>query len=248
MNKNEIYVLNQPKHTIMTCVIVFNVFPKSQDIHDAFDKLQGISDLMFIFQNDVEQYINPRKFASLYQACGFIISESNIDYSLIKSMYYSKEIFGKHISYLITTDTNLEEVENLDKTINNISQVNISTIQKPVLEIVRLTDKQLFDYYTLEPEKNFTKFKKFLGFDKSSDVFNMFTTHTTSSNIVFVRAVTMENFLELFGESDKKVINFLNSFQTNKFPGSMLASYFRQAGILTMNKDIESLDINKLKA
>ena len=248
MNKNEIYVLNQPKHTIMTCVVIFNVFPKSQDIHDNLDKLQEISDLMFIFQPDVEKYINPEKFASLYQACGYIVADSNIDMSLVKSMYYSKEIFNKHISYLITTDTNLEDLENPDKAINNIVQVNISTIQKPILEILRLSDEQLFDYYTLEPEKNFNKVKKFFGFSKGSDVFNMFTTHNTKSNIIFLREITIDGLLELYGESDKKIMNFLNSFQTNKFPGTMIASYLRQSGIPVLEKSIELLDINKLKS
>ena len=259
-NKNAVYVLNQPKHMILTVINVSDIYPKSEDIHETIDKLQEISDIMFVFREDCEKYINPKKFASLYQACGFIISGGNLDKTVLESLYYSKEIFSKHSTYLLTNESGMSNIGDLNKLLNNIVQLNMSIIQRPVFKIYRMSDEQLYEYYKISDSSKFTRvidtndfwyfrlwnLVKYTFSKKEPEFLNMFTTHNTDSGFIFIRAATIGSFLDKYGAGDSGIMNFVDSFQTNLYPGAMFASYFRQQGIQILNEDIENLKINDI--
>ena len=83
MNIDEMYVINQPKHSIVS-LVVFND-NITEEIHKNLAKLNDISDIIFIFSRD-QRRINKNKLTSLYNSCGWIESFDNIGFTkFIKS-------------------------------------------------------------------------------------------------------------------------------------------------------------------
>lgn len=54
--KNEIYVLKQPTKAIATIVVVDTEFPLNSSIQDNIDKLNKVSDIIFMFSDTFNKH------------------------------------------------------------------------------------------------------------------------------------------------------------------------------------------------
>ena len=256
LNQEVVYVLNQPKHIILSVVVVDCQVPLKTSIHNDLDKLIRYSDVIFIFCNDKfssNKKIDKRKFTSLYQACGFIESSGNLAKTLFTVLEYSKEIFKKHIGITIS---NLDNIDITDIQIKNLIEINGSAIMKPVFKIRRLESNELFEIYErdIESEEIEAKFKittSILNFiDRKNkiiteDNYGMFKCYTSDSKLLYFKNGTINLILNFVNNPEST--NYINSFENELDIRSVLSSIIKKLGIDNLNQNIEDLEINNLR-
>lgn len=255
LNREAVYVLNQPKHIILSIVVVDCQVPLKTAMHHDLDKLVRYSDVIFIFCNKFSsnKKIDKRKFTSLYQACGFVESSGNLAKTLFTVLEYSKEIFKKHIGITIS---NLDDIDVTDTQIKNLIEINGSAIMKPVFKIRRLESNELFEIYErdVESEEIEAKFKLTTSIlnliDRKNkiitdDDYGMFKCYTSDSKLLYFKNGTI-NLILNFVNSPKST-NYINSFENELDIRSVLSSMIKKLGIDNLNQNIEDLEINNLR-
>lgn len=262
MNKNEIYVLNQPKKLINALVVVTGNFPLDEKIHEGLFKLKEVADITFIFNSFHFKEIwniDKRKFSNLYGATSFIISEYNLGESIFKVLDYSTNIFQKHTGFIIT-DTNTEIT---DEDCKKLLEVTGSSIAKPILKIRKLNSEEFFNIYKKEDiTDEIVKSKSnsfilkiinliFNNFNISKineedlvNDYDSYCTHTSESSIVYLRSNTVN--LLLFEYRSENIKNIVNSFLLKSDFRYMLSSLIKYLEINNLDIDFKNLEINKL--
>lgn len=250
--KNEMYVLRQPEHAILTAVIVNEPIPFAETIHNNVDKLVENSDVVFIYSG-VWEKIDLNKLASLYSVCAWIEVKDSISETLFKVFEYSLEIFDKHVGFNVTDLESLKEGLS-SKFFSNTLSVLQSTITKPVFKIRRLNELELFTFYANTKDADNSN-KSLLSRwsnkkeNSSQDDFGTFCTHRAISNVLFIKRGTIKlmlDFIKEFDASENHEPSKLFDIRTFNDCRYLLASFIKYIGIETLDFNIEDLDIGKL--
>ena len=258
LNQEAVYVLNQPKHIILSVVIVDCSIPLIDRIHKDLDKLVKFSDVIFIFCEDKfinNKKINKRKFTSLYQACGFIESSGNLARTLFTVLEYSKEIFKKHIGITIS---NLDDINLTDTQIKNLIEINGSAVMKPVFKIRRLNSDELYESYSNKEFEEYDDIElenfKLASFilklfnkkrEENNDTIGMYKCYTSDSRLLYFKNGTINILLNFV--NDERMKNYIDSFIDDLDIRGILSSIIKKLNIDNLNQNIEDLEINNLR-
>lgn len=224
MKKEEIYVINQPKHNLLSVVVVDCELPITKEVHKNINELRTISDVLFVF---LEQHrnINKKKFTSLYECCGYIESTENIGRTIMKALIYGKEIFEHRFGYTIGNLSDLKRPGFTDK----LQKLIMSPISQPVFKLRRLSSEE---YYEIYNEKR----RCFLCNKENID--NMFCSYTSDSMMMFMRTRTIDVLFD-FMNSNKDVVD---SFKKTD-PRFFYASLIKFLNIEQVDENLEDLEI-----
>ena len=226
-NTNEVFVVNQPSHSILSIVFVNNSkYPLSEESHNRLYELSKFSDLFFVFKSWSKE-INLDKFSNLYSGCAWIVADGSLVETFLKVGLYSTSIFKCHTGTLVFPDIN-DLVEITEKESGRIQAVNMSSMSDPILKLSRLTAAELFDIYKTP--------KTLLGKDSNS---GKYTIWKNESKIVFFRPSLFNKF------SDTLSDEYIRSFSWSDI-GYFIASGIRRLGLETTEADITNLEVGKL--
>lgn len=259
IEKDEMYVLLQPKHVLMSIVIVNDEFPLNLTAHKSIDKLNEVSDVVFIFSdkhNPKSKRVDKNKFASLYNACAWLDSGESLPESLFHVFEYSKEIFEKHVGYNILHLKDLSETGIPEKMLDNINSLLRSSSVKPVFKCWRLNNIELSNIY-INPELETKKSRifNFINCKKDDQIVNnvdLFTTYTSNSVSMFLKSTTVNVLLDFvkLAKSNNYTkpgelfdITTFNERSDVKF---LLSSFIKYLGLGIINSSVEDLDIGDL--
>ena len=254
MNKDCMYVLDQPKHAIASIIFVRTDFiiPVLELVHKNLDNLGLISDLIFIFSDKYEKLkenkqkkVNPRKFSNLYRACSFFCgSKSVVPEPLLEVLLYCQEVFNHHAAYIITDTLKLGDIELTEKALSNIQVVAMSEIKRPVIEIDRLSADELGEIYYM---RNQTNWIKLFRESRRGCGDREFTTHSSDSPLVFLKSYAAEQILREYKENKEDFLNnYLLSFSEADFL-YFLASYIMRLELGMIPNTVTNLIVNDLR-
>lgn len=239
------YVQEQPKHSIVSILIMDPNGMLSEENHQALDKLGKFSDIIFIFLG--EGSINQRKFTSLYHGIAWTSigdEGENLAVTQFKVLQYCKEIFNTHQVYLLGNVLDQKEVDINEEQIQLIS---MSTIIKPIYKAHRLTAEETRNIYwknsdTTNNDKP-SKIKLFwsalINRKGNDDFCNMYYTWNTSSSLIFLRSNTIELFLKIIKE------DYLQTFSGDNFSSSIVSG-LKKLGIDNLDSDLKNIDYGNL--
>ena len=268
INKGEVYVLNQPRHKLISILLVDNYsFPLIDRFHDSIDRLVEVSDVVFIFSDyhfPNQRYIDKTKFTSLYRACGFIdCCGKDVGINMFKLFSYVKEVFKHHIGYIISSTSYLNITPEIER---KLLEINGSSIMKPVFKIRRLDSNELCDIYSSEGEvireedetirkgviamiKEIFKECDLKQIEKEvnilRDELGMYCCYTSDSSLMYFRNGTI-NLLVSYSEDDDWD-KFIRSFSYEPHPEYLLSSMIKKLRLDNLDKNIEELEFNKIK-
>lgn len=264
--KDEIYVLRQPEKTTLSIIIMKDEFPLSDKLHEDFEKLSKISDIILIFSDKYfpkSKDINKERFSNIYRVTGWIDSSDNLPKSIVKVLKYSKEIFNKHVTYTIM---NSWEMNLSDRLINNIV-LSGTLVTRPVYKTVRLSSTDYFNIYKKHENEdtivslprpcnssgwNFFKLRNTEStrgnLIKDTHLFRSFSSYTTKTSVFLFKAVTANNLISFF--DDPLSDEYIETFDWEDFR-YCFASLIKRLNIETVDVNIEDLDLendsNKIK-
>ena len=231
MNRNAIYVEEQPKHSIASIVVVNDPLI-SETVHKNLDMLTKTTDLIFIFNENYKGDIIIPKLVRLYTGCSYICGDkgTTLSQTLMDVFDYCNEVFNKHHAFLITDTTKLDVTKVDDDFLDLVNRVTLSEITKPIFEKTRLTTDELREIY-ISPKKSW--------FRGNEDInIRSFSTHRSTSPIMYIRKDTIEKFMTLFRDKRDIVANlFIESD----------VSYFLTSMLVRSGFDIISQNINEVK-
>lgn len=239
------YVQEQPKHSIVSVLIMDPNGVLSEENHQALDKLGKFSDIIFIFLG--EGSINQRKFTSLYHGIAWTSigdEGENLAVTQFKVLQYCKEVFNTHQVYLLGNVLDQKEV---DINEDQIQLIAMSTIIKPIYKAHRLTAEETRNIYwknsdTTNNDKP-SKIKLFwsalINRKGNDDFCNMYYTWNTSSSLIFLRSNTIELFLKMIKE------DYLQTFFGDNFSSSIVSG-LKKLGIDNLDSDLKNVDYGNL--
>lgn len=242
MNKDEMYVVNQPKHSIVSLVLFDENI--TDEIHSNIIKLNEISDIIFIFSGDYRK-INKNKLTSLYNSCAWIESYDNLGFTLFKTLEYCINIFQIHNTFLLMNMCDLNNINS--KFFDNINSVNASSITKPIFKTKQLSAEDYKRIYIKKEINNnslFNKIRKLFklqGELEEDNDDNMFCSYTSDSKaLVYFRPI----IIKLIEFNNNNVYSEL--FNNKIDCRYLLASMTKYLNIETIDCNIEDLNIGKL--
>lgn len=264
MKTNEVIVQRQPRHILMSVVVVGvgEIFPLTSEQQGVIDNLGEVSDVFFVFNapsKNSGKRVDPGKFCSLHSGMAYLECENlgSLNSGILKALQYSVEIFGKHLGYVITRVLDLGKFK--DTTISNLVTLNNSTITRPVLSIKRLGSEILAKYYITETQeceqdiwhKVFSKCQCFSGPKipiLDNKLRGMNCRYTSLSEAAYLRTATVRLILSRLGTLEFS--EFLESFEGLE-PESFdyryfLGSLLKDMGIDNIDSDPGELEIGKL--
>lgn len=227
---DEVYVVNQPKHAIISIIFIENPIANLDELyHNQIFKLAENTDVIFIFKSI--KGVNPDIFAKLYGACSWIISADSLVRTYLKTIRYSVVIF-KNLVGILTFDLKWGLPNNLD--ITTISAVAGSNIAWPIFPAAHLSSKEMKEIYTIEDEPQlrllFRKEKKARR--------NEYSTWKLTSNTVFFRPRLLERFETLSNE-------YIESFGWDDI-GYFIASACEYLGIKRLDFNMFNVNLHQL--
>lgn len=237
------YVQEQPKHSIVSILVMDPNGVLSEENHQALDKLGKFSDLIFIFLG--EGSINQRKFTSLYHGTAWTSigdEGENLAVTQFKVLQYCKEVFNTHQVYLLGNALDQKE-EDINE--DQVQLIAMSTIIKPIYKAHRLTAEETRNIYWKTGTNNDkpSKIKLFwsalISRKDDNDSCNMYYTWNTSSPLIFLRSSTIELFLKIL----KK--DYLQTFSSNNFSCSIISG-LKKLGIDNLDSDLKNVDYGNL--
>lgn len=235
IKKDEVYVVNQPKHSIMSFVFVDpthkdrNWSTFMSNCHDTVLKLAEETDVMFIFKNT--EGINPDTFSKVYGASSWIIAEDNLAKTYLKAISYAIIIFKDPVGFL-TLDTT-DYLYTID--INKIRQVAGSSLSWPIFKAKHLDSDEMYAIYKKD---DLAKPWWTWGQKRRNGTEREYTTWKMTSDLAFFRP-------SLFSKLDSLSDEYVNSFTWNHI-GYFLASSCEYLGIKRIDYSICDLNVNRL--
>jgi hypothetical protein len=219
-NKESVYIVKQPEHSIMTVIVVKDDYPKSDKFRDLIDSIIDISDVFFIFVSN-KSTINPKKFTTLYRSNGFIMksNEKTMAEELFYLLGYSREIFNRHVSYLMINDWNIEDIK-IEPLHDNIVTWTTSTLSSPVLDIMRCSSENIWGIYKARAEKTIWGKETIISVPG-----NDYLTHTSESPFIYIKNTVIDKFLE-----KNNIESYLGTFIGDNL-GDAIASLIIDLGI-----------------
>lgn len=261
IEKDKVYVINQPKRIINAIIVVTGDFPLPDSIHEGLDRLQEKADISFIFCNKhytESSRVNKRKFSQLYRAMSFIDSSGNIGESIFKLLDYNSSLYPNFISYVIS-DTKKEITSDF---CNKLLEVSGSSIIKPILRIKRLGSEELSNLYKNDypmVEVKESGVQKFLNLlfpgeqiinryccKEEDDDLGSYCTHSSDSIGIYFRASTIKILLMEY--SSEKMKEIIRTFINIPDPRYIIPSIIKYLDINNLDIDLEKLEINKITA
>lgn len=233
--KEQVYVINQPKHITSSVIVVGDIFPLPENIHNGIEQLCEVSDVLLVFAPTHfahQKTINFDRFASLYRSCAWIESGAFLGSTIIKLLKYDKEIFDCHRNTIFYDFQKIGDI-NTDR----IMSIVASSLSKPILEISRLGTEEFYDIY-----RNNEEDKIILPWiPKAKNMIKAFCSYKATSDIVFLRENTVNtilNFCEGTGFSKTYVESFTDS-DIMYFLGSII----RYLGIDYLDRDYKTIKL-----
>lgn len=212
-------VIKQPEKAIVSLVVIDSL--PDENIHNKLDELKKISDLIFIFKG-VD--INPDKFTSLYQGCGYLDHEKESIVKTMKfAMEYCLEIFKSHATFLICPELELLKYKEID--FLALQNISISGLNLPIMIDRRLSSEEFKKIYS----------PKYGWFGNIIDnEYGKYSSYTNISPLIMLRPKMIKTILDL---SEGILETFLNS------TSHWIASIIERNGIEHINNDPWSNDI-----
>lgn len=227
---DEVYVVNQPKHSLISVVLVDRLnYPVRDITHNRLFKLSEISDLFIVFKD--ARGIDPDKFAKLYTACAWIVKDvvkTEVE-TFLKALEYSMVIFDSHAGYLTFELDCLPDMSNM-----KLEEIVASGINWPIFEAKRLSANEMHDIYEVEEDRSL--FQKLFNTD---DGRREYTTWKMTSYVAFFRPWLIPRFMDLSED-------YIRSFTWGDIKYFM-ASACEYLGVNRIDSDIYDLDINKIR-
>jgi hypothetical protein len=235
---NEVYVVNQPKHAIMTFMFIDPKEELLYSCHELILKFSENTDVIFIFKNI--NGIDPDAFAKVYGGCSWIVSDKNLTKTFIKTLTYAIIIFKDPVGFLTfdIADYRLNcyySVNSME--ISKLEQVAASSISWPIFEASHLSGDEMYEIYSRNNKSEDNNFISF-PWTKPVEKRREYTTWKMTSFTAFFRPSLFEKLNTL---SD----DYIESFTWNNIK-YFLASACEYLGMKRINYDIFSLNVNKL--
>lgn len=243
INKEQVYVINQPKHITSSIIVLDNTFPLQEELHQDIERLCEISDVLFVFAPEyfnAQENINYDKFASLYKSCAWIVGGANLNSTILRLISYDNEIFKKHLNFLIINTIGLNRRIDIDK----IQAITASSLSQPILEIERLSSNEFFEIYKKNPEEKVNLIdyiKSYIDKGEIKDINRSYSTYKSISKIMFFRKHTIETLLNFFYH-DSFAKTYVESF-TEDDCSYLFGSILKFLGIENFNRDYETIKL-----
>lgn len=236
MNKiktNEVYVINQPKHSIMTFIFIDPKLELMETCHSLILKLAENSDIMFIFKSI--RGIDPDAFSKVYGACSWIVSDKIVAKTFVKAFAYSIAVFKDFVGFLTFDNYSTNSIKYCmsDSDIERLVQVAGSGITRPIFSASHLNVEEMYDIYRTDniPEP-------ILPWKKRPDVRREYTTWKMTSESAFFRP-------SLFEKLNTLSEDYIDSFTWESIR-YFIASACEYLGIKRLNYSVFDLNINRL--
>jgi len=243
MNKDAVYVVKQPIHSIVSIVVVDEAkTPLHPSAHSNLDQLVDMADVIFVFSDrfSVSGFI-PDKFTSLYRGCAYIYGSGNVlGRPIFQAMLYAQEIFRRHAAYVVTDLERIGKLRFQNKEL--LQTLAASAIAKPILRIKRLSPEELYSIYLPEKQDEEEKVPWWKFWETRStttpegDRIN--SRYCSDSNLMFFKQTLVKILLKNY--EDKKFMKYVNTFSEDD-PSYLFASYIRELGIDNIDSSPEEL-------
>ena len=235
IKKDEVYVVNQPKHSIMSFVFVDptrrgkNLNSFMSNSHDTTLELAEETDVMFIFKNI--EGIDPDVFSKLYGASSWIITKGNLARTYIKALSYAIIIFKDPVGFL-TWDTADFEYRLIDMEL--IRAVAGSSLSWPIFKAKHLDSDEMYNIYA----KDNTLRPWWTWGQKINKPDREYTTWKMTSNVAFFRP-------SLFSKLSTLSEEYIDSFTWDHIR-YFLGSACEYLGVKRLGYSLNELNINKI--
>lgn len=260
--KNEIYILNQPKRLLLSIIVVDLPLSKAleEKIHFNLGWLVDYSDLFFIFSEShfpEQNRVDKMKFTSLYGGCGYIENtKDSISSNLVKILLYDKEILGDTQNHLGISVSRLSDISELaTHQFSSIQSIMGSSITRPIYTVRRLSSSELFNIYSLnkiEPENSVQEltgrgiFKTIMRAlrvrKKLGNKIGMYSTWHSESPIMYFPKSAIESILRHRDLGKNEFEEWSETFITSD-PRYYLASLVNNCGLEILNMEVENVKV-----
>lgn len=206
---NKIFLLEKLKSPFCLCIYLKS-HKLTQEESDVLDHLTSRFDVFAIFPKSLTKEIDPGKFCPLYRIVGYMeTSQKSMPEISVYILDYLHEFYKKsHVWYAFT---DIESLEKLDPDqINNILR---SQTEQSVVSRERLDAKELEEIY-LDSSWSWNR----------NDL-NMYLTHKSDSEIIFLRQILIKELLDFVSESEGK--KYIETFRDTSFK-NFLASWIER--------------------
>ena len=237
-NKEQVYVINQPRHITSSIIVLGDVFPLHQEAHNDIEKLCEISDVLFIYAPKHftrQKEINFNKFSSLYKSCAWIESGACLGSTLLHMIEYDQEIFGCHRNTIIL---NSDKLGNIDT--EKLVSLSSSSLSKPILEIERLSSEEFYEIYHEDeytnPILNYLKPKK-------EALERAFCSYRVTSDLAIFREDTLNTIMKFYDNpEDEFPKQYVRTF-TEDDVMYMLGSLIKYLGIDYLDRNYKDIKL-----
>lgn len=202
MNNLQTFILQEPTHIAATIVYIdekdlanSQILPQS--VCDKIDLLSRLTDVFFIFRNNIKKYVNPSKFSSLFNSVGYSLykpSQVKDPEAVIDNIRYLSTVFdNKHLFIYYTELSNIDDIP-LNRLTSESFIIKPSQVNKSIFSCGRIDCEWIAKLYT---QPKFTLLDKIRGRDTEFELSDSFTTHKTDTTVIMLR----------MSDSFKKILN-----------------------------------------
>lgn len=240
MNKNSVYVLRQPEHSLVTIIVIdTRDLPLTKRVHENIDALGKVSDLFFVFSDhfkETNKGVDIPKFSNLYNACAYLYGEGKIiGEPLFLALAYCKDVFQKHPTYLITDTKKLGNFDDT-KRISRFPEIALMGIQKPIMRICRLEEEELGSIYMMPDNITLNWWER-----KAKETKDRYwSTHSSPTNILFFKSPTIGLLIKDRDKEDFR--DYIKTFIEDDF-SYLMSSLIVREGIETTQTDIQNIEL-----
>ena len=230
--KDDIFILHQPTHSVLSIILVNTDFPLTESSHNKISNLVEFSDVFFIFP-EKSRSIRKDKFTSLYEGCGWVESGQSLCETYLKTLLYSLEIFEKHVGFCLYNLSDLDDF-NIEVNKNKILELTASSVGSPIFKTRRLGSNEFYEIYK----------KSNSGiFSKVSDSENMYCSYTSDSKLLYFKRSVAGLYVNFWQSSENN--KYIKSFSISD-PRYFFASMTKFLTIGTIDSEVEDLNIGTL--
>lgn len=249
----EIYIIRKPKHSFLAIIEVDHVdFPLTSEISIVMEEMkkEGL-DLFFVFHKEImSRYINPSKFTALQEGIGFIVLDSTSSaHSIINIGEYIEETVKGYvgITYALLSEIENIKPEEIKETVGRFITYGTS-LTKPVIEIERRDQEDLYNSYSSEPVSTVEEKKSgaFLGLLKETvenTGFEMlgsgsWETHTSKTKLPYFPISFFRKVREIAEED-----GWYSSWDNCYSPINLICSAIKEFDLEFLDRSPEKLDL-----
>lgn len=180
----------------ITLTVIYN--PKITEEKESWvlKELSKVTDLFFIFPKAEKRTRNLRKFSNLYRATYYSIQEKETEEELIwTALEYGKELGGGYLGYYVIEGT-LDRIS--EEHINTLNNLAAGFIETSVWTSLELGWERLKDIYEYSGKSYLERIWEIIVDGVTKDIQGMYSSHTSTDPIIFLRDQTLEKIDEFF--------------------------------------------------